>query len=66
MDNNTVRICQYCHKKLRPIGTGQYCPFKDWSSRKYHLKCYKEITARQIARVDVAAEIRKFSDPVYK
>jgi len=50
-DKKETRKCQHCGKTLRAIGrqrkngrpsyTGQ--SFDDWSQRKYHKMCYKEV-----------------------
>jgi hypothetical protein len=45
--NSEKRYCEYCGKCLckighdRKNGRGSY---NDWSSRKYHKKCYKSIS----------------------
>lgn len=40
------RNCQRCHKKLVPIGGARdngSSSHDDWSTRKYHKKCWKEM-----------------------
>ena len=47
MENKTFekRVCLYCKKHLVKIGRERVNgnnPIHDWSTRKYHKKCYKE------------------------
>ena len=40
------RVRQHCHKPLRMIGVQRKNGkelYKDWTSRKWHKKCYKKI-----------------------
>lgn len=41
--------CQYCYKKLRPIGSARKngANHDDWEDRKYHKKCNKDIIKNQ-------------------
>ncbi len=46
-ENGNVKsgFCNYCYKKLVPIGYNRTNGAKhgDWASRKYHKKCWKEL-----------------------
>ncbi len=39
--------CLHCRKALQPIGSARMngAPHKDWGSRKYHKKCWKELNS---------------------
>ena len=37
-----TKLCDYCHKKMKPINTGKSHYHSDWSSRKYHKCCYNK------------------------
>ena len=39
--------CLHCRKALQPIGSARIngAPHKDWGSRKYHKKCWKELNS---------------------
>ncbi len=38
MENFKGKKCKYCNKPLR----ARQKSYKDWATRQYHVKCYKE------------------------
>jgi hypothetical protein len=51
MENKPIKLCDYCGKTLHPIGNcrknGKF-GLNDWSSRKYHKKCLKELDKKDL------------------
>ncbi len=52
------RLCDYCGNALKVIGThrknGRDVYLFDWSKRKYHKKCFKEVkTLEKYKKIDI-------------
>jgi hypothetical protein len=58
MENKTLekRVCLYCNKHLVKIGkerSNGNNQIHDWSSRKYHKKCYKEQKVLEMFKISM-------------
>jgi len=49
------RQCKYCHRVLVPIGHDRKNgkSHGDWLARRYHKKCYKELTIYNTIKYDL-------------
>jgi len=64
-EENSVRTCTYCHKKLtarwqhRKNGSEKY---SDWSGRTMHGTCFKKNAIDNLAHIDTQAWLKEKSE----